>query len=750
MFFVLRNLVATDVALTESPWELCGDVPDAARQKKTVRTQWITDPETRHSVYSLVEGVNPNGRVTGAGRAASEDANPPHAIHGIAADYDARLSLADVEAGIARLAHKPQWYERTLSGNARLVWLFEAPVLVAGYAFASGFQKFVGEQLKLSLALPALDAGALADPARYFTTDSEGAWKRLDNPRLPADLVRGWWVQFSDSFKYVGPEFGETSIPLEVIAAELARKYPRFAEWPGEFAVGAMGPSFFVDGSTSPKSATIRENGITTFAAHASKPWYSWADLLGAQFVSDYAATSIGRAVEGLYFDGKSYLRQIADGRWKAFDKSDASAFLKVSRGLSSKPDKRGVSAIDRALQHVQDHQFVGGAAPFVFRPPGPLRFNGDVVLNTSTRVALAPAATAAPEWGPNGKFPRLSQFLDHLFDPRDQLVPFLGWLAHAYRGAHQRKPRFGQNVFIAGGQGVGKTWLNTKIIGTLLGGSADALDYMLGEDKFGSELFASGHWAVDDSRMTSSAAQHRLFSEVVKRLAANSTFRWHEKFRVPVLVEWVGRVVVTLNLDEESARIIPDLTISIRDKLCLFRTIADLSQTPFRFGDSEANDALLEAELPEFAAWLLRTFVIPPEWIDTENPRFGVRCHHDESLVATASQSSSLHAFAEILDDWRTGYFKAGTGSWSGTSYQLHKLLHADPSAAPALRNFSVDAVGRALAGLRTRGDAGITVADADNLRVWTITPKPGSAAEAEPVRDIPAGGKFDKAEHE
>lgn len=710
----LKNLRASTCEEGVLPWDfqLTDPLPAVVRKDKGARDLWINSLKTTHHCYSPFDGFSPSQRVT--------KANPPQLMRALVVDFDCPVTPAQAAEGWLRVKRPPTHWEVTLSGNGRGVWMFQHPVRVPGYDFASKFAAYVTDKLSARLVAPGVDDGALTNPNRYYT--NSGDWVSAPGEPIETDLLTGWLVEFSATWNFSSRDYG-VEMPLDKAAELLAAKFPKFSEWPTDFTIGSQGPSFWISGSSSPKSAIVRATGLQTFAAHADRAFYLWEDLLGKEAVENHRSGQMGAAVSDIFFDGKHYFRPLSDGRYKPFTKEDLTQFLRTSRALSNKADKSGVSQIDKAIQYIHDHHFVNGAAPFAFRQSGLIRVNGEPVLNTSTKLVLTPQEAPAA-WGPGGGFEFLSSFFDHLFDPADQKEVFLAWLHVFYKSAYERRPHSGHNVFLAGGPSIGKTMLSRAVLAGLMNGFADASDYLLGKDDFGSELFDNGLWAVDDSEGTVSSAHHRKFSEIVKRMAANTTFRFHAKFRVPMVVSWQGRVFVTLNRDEESVRLIPDLSISIMDKIMLFRARENYNGTQFRFprGGVDAVSAILDRELPAFARWLL-DFQIPDCLINDRDPRFVLKAYHHEELVSTALQSSSVNAFAEILHDWKTTFFTdTEQNSWEGTAFQLHKLLHADPTAAPALRNYSLDSVGRALSSLKNRGDSAISCREAEGLRLWKI----------------------------
>ena len=357
------------------------------------------------------------------------------------------------------------------------------------------------------------------------------------------------------------------------------------------------------------------------------------------------------------------------------------------------------------------------GAAPFVFRPPGLMFLTGDQrVLNTFTRTALVPAPGPV-EFGPNGPMPFLSEYIGGFFDPKEQLDYFLAWLQRFYHSALELRLDSGQNIFIAGEPGIGKTLLSTQVIAKLVGGHAAAENYLLGRTDFNSQLFETALWTVDDTSANDDVHAHRKFSTIVKRMAANTTFEYHAKFQVPCQVVWRGRVVVTCNTDEESIRIIPDLDLSILDKIMLFRA----SDRKLDFLPSRELEALIDRELPYFARWLL-DWKAPAHVAGTA--RYGVDSYHEASLVKVAKHSSRSNEFLEILEDWKKDYFAEAKDDWEGTAYQLLVAIGKDPSKANAIRHLTPAKVNLQMSALKNKGYPIIAV-DSGEMRCWRV-PRP------------------------
>ena len=697
------------------PWLFDGSaIPPEVKGKegKKVRDKWIMSPNTQHQVYSAFEGFNPNERISDS--KGVEEGNPPLHCCALVGDYDAPLTEQELQTGIARLGKFiPNYIERTLSGNIRLVWLLEKPVSFPNYRFAKEWMRLVLEKMKADSAGVGFDRPAWEEPSRYWV--NSGEWATVDeNVRIPYDVAHGWIVETAEKHVWKRDK-GAIEIPLPEVLKELEKTYP--ACWPGDFVEGAKGPSFWVKDSVSPFSAIVKSTGMYTFAAHAVKPFYSWADLVGKAFVEEYAAKQMGKAVEGIYHDGATYYRTTGYGEWKSFAKEDICGHLRVDRGISSQKNGDVPSDVDKAIQYIQNWQGIDGAAPFVFQPHGILKRSGGTFLNTHTRKALTPSTVPAV-WGPAGGFPWLSQFFDGLFDPHEQLDFFLSWLSRFYRGAHAHNLESGQNVFLLGPPGVGKTFLSQGIIPRLVGGSHDAEDYLLGNTGFNSQLFDVAAWTVDDNSANVDSVTHRKFSAMVKKMAANTTFSYHAKFRIPCNVDWLGRVIVTANDDEESARIVPDLSISLLDKLHLFRSAR---KAAVEFPDRATLLGILEKELPSFARFLL-DYRIPERCVGAS--RYGVKAYHEPSLLQTAEQSSRSASFLEIIDDWANSHFAESKNGdkWVGTSWQLVKTLHGgDLAMSTALRGLTPDVVSRNLMSLKSKGFE-IETSSVRGQRLWTI----------------------------
>jgi len=154
-------------------------------------------------------------------------------------------------------------------------------------------------------------------------------------------------------------------------------------------------------------------------------------------------------------------------------------------------------------------------------------------------------------------------------------------------------------------------------------------------------------------------------------------------------------RVVITCNADPESIRILPDIEMSVLDKICLFR---------IRTADRDFTDAAerIRSELPAFAAWLA-DYRIPDRC--RGDVRFGVNCYHHTELIETARQSGRTAGFIELLERFKRSWFaNASQDEWSGSATDLLAEMMADESTKHVASKYTPDQIGRRLSQLKAQ----------------------------------------------
>lgn len=701
MFFATHNL--TSQAVVEcAPWEFVPTEKITLQERscKVERQRFYQDPSRSHNFYSAVEACNPNARVS--------KQNPPRLLHGICADYDLPLPQERLQEAITKMKIPPTWMEKSLGGNWRLLWVFSKPIPLGSGDFATFVLTSARTWLQMDL-LPGLDAPALADSCRLLCNGCE--WTQISVQPVPELAVQAFFVKCGKSFAFKDAA-EECAIPLDVCERALAARYPTFA-WPGAFEIDSAGPSFFVEGSTSPTSALVKATGIFSFAAHAQKSFFSWADLLGPEFAAQWQADTIAAATKDTFFDGHEYWRYLeSEGRYVNSSKDALSIFFRVNCRVSDKRDKGGISPLDRCLAHVHDYARVAGAGPVLFQPIGKLRCCGQWIVNTAPKSSVVqPSGAADP------KFPFLDSLFSTIFDPADQKWPFLAWLKHFYIGALNQNPGPGQSLFLAGGVGIGKTLLNRHIIGELVGGHADASQFLLGNSPFNSHLFESPTWSVDDSTPADSDAAHRTFSSCIKAITANQTFTYNKKFQVNFMISWSGRIIVTLNLTETSSRALIAMDDSVADKVSLFKCA---TKPTVVFPARDVLREIIKSELPHLAQWLL-TWQVPAELLG--DTRYGVRAYHEPSLLDKARQASRSAPFSELMIDFLTRYFvdNPKATDWAGSVTQVMRAISEDPMNEHSVRSLRLDQVNRHLEALAKDGGIEcVSEVGKHKIRIW------------------------------
>lgn len=715
----LRNLCSSEVFDGVPPWEFTdlAKVPTECFTDKVARDRWINTPQTDFHVYTLYEGVQKNLRLRGD--KPGEDSNPPLLMRGLAVDYDVPLTEEQVKAALKLMGEQwPAWYERTLSGHARLIWMFAEPIRLPSLSFTRHLLAKIGDLIPVD-KLPGLDKPALLNPSRYFTNGC--IWTKLSDHKIPAALLRGFVMQLATKFNWTGREFGK-AISLAAIADECKKRFPRFSEWPGEFVIGAQGPTFWVEGSLSSKSAIVHETGLHTFSSHATKAFYPWAEIVGMEFVQATENNVLGKAVEGFHYDGRNFIFRDGEGKFAFETKDNVRMLLATNWGLRSAKSKgESSSEVERALSHIILHQRVDAATSCAFYPHGLFDYNRKRILNTHQLDAMKPAFESS-EWGSTGRFPFLSLFLDTFFNPvNPQKERFLAWFQHFYRMCLNREPRSGQGLFICGHQNVGKTFLNRGIIGRAVGGFALAHKYLTGGESFNSELFDYAYWVIDDGSISTNDALHRLFSENVKNAVANWDHRANEKFRKAVTTPWQGRIGVSCNDDPESIRMIPNLSLSILDKLMIFRAAREAT---VKFKEQREMEKLLEAELPHLLRWLLN-WTPPTHCFIGSDVRFGVAAYCEPSLLRISNQSSPVSAFSELLQKWLTEYFTEQVPSaafWEGTATDLRVAMSSNLVFAELLRPYRPERFGQMLVQLELKRMFDVSISDEGEQRIFRI----------------------------
>ncbi len=674
--FSIPNLSASQVTRNK-PWELSFELPEFQTGAEFKR--WAAQPNTEYNAYSTAEGEDPNQRVTSQ--------NPMRFLHGVSVDWDADFSDDQFEDIVRRLIdheHPVNYISRSYSGGIHAVWFFEEPINVLGSKSNVRFLKRLAKELKLSgrdAIARGFDEGNF-EKQHYLLHGHD--WRPVaPNSRIPSASLHYWQYETSKSsdFQGLGP-----SIPLDVVFEEVKKVWPEH-KWPTTFTEGSRGPTFWDPGGQhkTDNAAIVRETGMQVF--NMPKPFYTWAEVLSPGFVSQYEVGRIGEAIKNYWTDGKNYFIE-SEGGFFVNSKDDALLDLQCRNDLSARPGRHeNVSEARRALHMINTTKRIDAGIPFCFTKAKIVKHENNTYFNTARVKPLTPADTAG-QWGE--KFPTIAEWMEYMLG-EEQLPYELAWLRYAYENALKGTPKRGHAHFLVGPPNCGKTLYNTVVLGGLFGGGIKASEYLTGKDDWTDHLFEFGAWLVDDEAPTASNAMHTAFTARLKEHIANDTFLIKGKYMKSGRAYWRGRISCTLNDDPVSMRLLPDLDMSIKDKLMLFKC-----NSGFNF--THDIKQTVQKELPAFAAWLLANETDP----ELKEVRFGVKAYVNSELEDTARGDSRYSHIIELLSMFRE---TLNDDSWEGTCSELMVVLSANENNRVLLKEMNPRKLGWGLSHMLTKG---------------------------------------------
>ena len=694
-FFCLPNLATDAVVVSERPWEDYPVAPEVLDlPKEQYKKRWF-NPETRHCLFLLSEGQNPQFAVSQGNQAA--------AVHGFAADYDGVFTPDIVEATKARppSRYRPAYWCLSQSRKLHLVWLFDRPVTVTGNAHANALLHVVATKLK------AVRWGVGYDPECETVTqvmDVGREWHVYrENSFVPTEEVIVWDAALFE--KNARAFIDETvDVPFETAAAELRKR-----EWPHplpeSIRVGTRCVRFWDPSADNSTGAQFTKDGVRVYTPH-DNGFVGWKRLLGAEFCEEYTAKSMAPFYEDTYYchAKDEYWRFFRHDRPVHFEKRTEKVLRRdlVSEARLSPRPARGedLSDVDKALYNITRRNVVDAVAPVLFRPAGRIQVKGlGAVLNTSLvtvrkpeprltslssedydRYPLCPKEyredPSLCKWDNPfavAGFPHIHRFLTALFMPgqdsydswmeagyplhnpcgtpvaqlsNQQLMLLVSWISHFYFFAarNAENPEPGTVMILAGPTGVGKSFFATELLGGLMGGWTYADRLYIDGSRFNSEMVKYPVHVIDDKLGSKSQRDRLKFAEALKVVAANGKLRCEAKFGSAIEnLPWPGRIVILSNVDSQSLSVLPDLDMSTRDKFTMLR----LGPAHFPFGTTDENQRWLAEELPFFARFLLG-WRIPGELRD---PRFGVRAVQHAEMAQASAENGLTQILVEVLE---------------------------------------------------------------------------------------------------
>lgn len=689
-FFCVPNLAVDKVTVSEKPWE---DFPIEASvfdlKKEDYKKRW-ENPLTKHCLFHLAEGLNPDYCVSVG--------NEARALHGFVADYDGILTPDLVELIQSKplsKKYRPTYWCLSQSGKLHLVWMFERPIPVVNNAHANKLLKIIAMKVK------AAKWGVGYDPSCEHVLqimDIGREWHEFNaGTRISAEELILWdSTIFESSVREIIKDV--VDIDIRTVADEVKKR--KWAHQPPlDFSIGKRCVRFWDPSADNPTGAQIVKDGIRVYTGHDGG-FKSWVSLLGSEFCEQYTAHSTAPFLADTYYNHSKdeYWRFFRNDTPPHYEKRTEKVLkrdLKKEARISDKQPKDGsLSEMDQMLYTISRKNAVEAVAPILYRQSGRIEVPGmGWVLNTSLVTVVKPAARLAEvteetltkfpelkkEYRENpglcrwdnplavANFPHIHRLLTTVFMTSQksyaawesagfpvegdklhdtQLMFFISWLSHFYKNAARMSlnPGRGQVLVLAGPAGTGKSFIGCELLKRLMGGATDGSDFYLKGSRFNSDIVSKPvHW-IDDKLGSRSQKDRLRFTESLKIIAANSTLRYEAKFGSAVeAVPWPGRVVILSNDDAQSMSVLPDLDMSTRDKFMMLK----FGGARYSFGGFAENITWLCEELPYFARFLLG-WEIPA---DMRDPRFGVRAIQHADMAQASAENGLTQVTLEVLE---------------------------------------------------------------------------------------------------
>jgi hypothetical protein len=613
---------------------------------------WCADEKTDHVFYSTVEGDNPSLRI--------QSDNPPNAISGIVADYDAPVDWDIVERIIQTQCKGllPTWISKTQSGYMRLVWEFKK-IPISPDMFAAFMQRMC-THLKLDRIFAGFDRSSLKSN-QYFELGED--WKKIGDP-LEDNVVQTMLLKAAMDKP---PQTTETSIPMEVVGQEVFKRFPD--RWMGGFTVGERGPLFWIDDGIEREGCQLTEDGVICYSDRAGKGFLTWREILGKKFVEDYETTKLGDLLDNYWFNGKNFFK-LLHGTAVPIPKDQLVLELRKSGFLYKAKKGQHISEVDAAILTISNENRIHEIAPIIWSKERVVEVNSHRILNSQNIYPVEPADNGDPK-----NWPFIHAWLNQLFvnDKRPTIEYFHAHMKRFYESVLYRVPKQGQGLILVGPTGRGKTLIARRIIGALVGGYSDASEYICGQTSFNKELARVPCWCVDDTKSAASFQDQRKATEIFKRVVANPDISYMAKYCDEMSIPWSGRIVLTLNMDANSLSVIPALDSSNRDKIMALRISDDSTRN---FPPNADLEEIITRELPYYAKWLI-DWDVPKDIVGRS--RYGVVSYIDKSIASAAYDNSSRSSIAELVEFFakRAREYWDGDTKWRGTLTEFQVLLH-------------------------------------------------------------------------
>jgi hypothetical protein len=363
--------------------------------------------------------------------------------------------------------------------------------------------------------------------------------------------------------------------------------------------------------------------------------------------------------------------------------------------------------------------------APVVFSSERIVEHNGHRILNSASIEPIEPADDGDP-----ALWPFMNVWLSQMFipaygitGPRPATDYLYAWIKRFYLAVLNRKFSQGQALLLVGPTNKGKSLLSNKVISAMVGGLADASEYLSGQTKFNKDLARVAAWVIDDTVSAASFQDQRRATELIKRAVANPRIEYHAKYVDAVSIPWTGRVILSLNMDANSLSVIPALDSSNRDKLLALR-ISDAATS--NFPSNNILEDIIDKELPHFCKYIL-DWVVPQD-IEVYS-RFGIESYIDESIASAAYDNSSRSSIAELVEFFAIHCRAANPAmvEWTGTVTQFQVLVQEYNNGRHVGQSANLEFVRRGVAAMEEAYKSNTKLRPVVSIgsgggKVWTI----------------------------
>lgn len=704
------NLMASAVNFGQ-PWQQRVIAHDKLRDKAAYRA-YICNPATKDCLFSGIRGMNKHEMVSRE--------NPAVSMIAVVADYDMVMTDEERMKKTAKLVIKPNFISSSYSGGTHAVWFLQAPLpLMPNAEMVQALLETIVRKLKLKNAYGQLDGKAFYNTSQYYHAGWN--WQQISTEAIAESMSLLWLDEALKKSKFTTTG---TQIPLARIWEEM-QKRGWDKKWGGDkaFELGARGVRFWDPLADCPTAAIVKENGMICFTGPF--PFQSWADIFGSDFIDAFRADTFGKALSECYMVNNTFYvcnnLRAEDGSYKpcllTYNRQNFESLATEKYGLNSKPEQEGEdSPVKQLVAKIATYNTLPAACPFIYRKERIIHIQGEARLNTSFLRVHEPDFSKGQEWGDG--FPWIALFMERLFPDIIQRDRFMAAWAYAYRNAYKGEPKNGHTIFIAGSVGSGKNFLSECLYGASMGGAVDASEYVLGQTRFNDHLMGSGVWTLNDTVSKGDYRERAIFAKSLKKMAANHFHSCEGKYKSATGIYWSGRIIVTLNTDPDSLQLLPDIELSNRDKLSLFKT----ADEPMNDADGAAK---AKAEMGALCAFLLN-WEIPEHCAG--DARWGVRNYLHPELLAEASDSSPTASFREILTLFVKDCFDAdkslqelkGSSTWF-----MQQMLLQDGLKDMIRGAVTPTSIGRRISKLASAGDFPLVYDRQSKAREWVIDRK-------------------------